>query len=586
MPESVPGFLIPPTSRWPLLRRSRRLAGTALLAAILVACGGSDSKGEGDNAGGGTDVEVPVDTLASFKQQTLNWQACDPSVMEDKDAAKNLTRLGERAQCALMRVPLDYANPSSAELQIEILQVAAEQKSQKLGAIVLNSGGPGEDDLSSAPMLSVALARTDRNEAGALLQEMSRRYDLVAFSPRGMGRHSPLHCELIEERVPTEEFLVDPRMENLHRIQRNARLIAQACATNPWAPHIHTEATARDMDLLRGLLGEEKLNYIGYSYGTWLGSWYAGLFPERVGHMLFDSSMDITGGFPHADMSRALAEQRVVDEVMLPYAARHPERFGLGNDPTALRNRLLALSAKMKSILHNLWDLDTSGAIHHSLDAMAAAVGVQDFLSQKPQANWYELEAEIKTSPAFAVPQVAEQARYLFDWYFGATLPPTIKSESRYWSVICNDVHTVATEGSDGYWNDVAQVFATKYPFAMDHVSFNPCLYWNRVQRHMPTAAEIGKAGPLLMLQSRYDSATPIEGAQNTLNALPKARMIVVENEYQHSIFPYGTACVDEKIARYFLQGQLPERISSCAGKALGAQEDEDDDEDDDENDA
>ncbi|MOA09705.1 TAP-like protein [compost metagenome] len=94
----------------------------------------------------------------------------------------------------------------------------------------------------------------------------------------------------------------------------------------------------------------------------------------------------------------------------------------------------------------------------------------------------------------------------------------------------------------------------------------------------MPTAAEIGKAGPLRMLQSRYDSAAPIEGAQKTWDALPQARMIVVEDEYQHSIFPYGTACVDEKIARCFLHGQLPERISNCAGKALGAQDDEDDD--------
>lgn len=151
MPESSPGFLAPATYRWRLLRRSGRLAGTALLAAILVACGGSDGDGGSSNAGGGGG-QTPVDLLASFKQQTLSWKTCDASYFdEDYRDADQIAELGERAQCALMRVPLDYANPSSGELQIEVLKVAAEQTSQKLGAIVLNPGGPGGESLSIAP---------------------------------------------------------------------------------------------------------------------------------------------------------------------------------------------------------------------------------------------------------------------------------------------------------------------------------------------------------------------------------------------------------------------------------------------------
>ncbi|MOA39912.1 TAP-like protein [compost metagenome] len=79
------------------------------------------------------------------------------------------------------------------------------------------------------------------------------------------------------------------------------------------------------------------------------------------------------------------------------------------------------------------------------------------------------------------------------------------------------------------------------------------------------------------MLHSEYDSATPIAGAQKAFNALPNARMIAISNEYKHAIFPYGTACVDRQVANYFLNGQLPERLSSCAGKELGGSDDEDD---------
>ncbi|WP_235033890.1 alpha/beta fold hydrolase [Pantoea sp. 18069] len=577
MLESAPGFLAPATYRWPSLQRSSRLAGAALFAVILVACGGGDggSAGGGGNAGGG--VEPPVDLLASFKQQTLNWQACDPSATQDED---ELAQLGERARCALMRVPLDYANPSSAELQIEVLKVAAEQTPRKLGAIVLNPGGPGMDGLSVAPSLSSRLAQGDPQEGGELLQEMSRRYDLVAFSPRGTGRHSPLNCQLNEALVPDDDLIVDPSPENVRKIQHNARVLAQACAATPMSKHIHTEATARDMDLLRGLLGEEKLNYIGYSYGTWLGSWYAGLFPERVGRMLLDSSMDITATLEDAYLAQAQAEQRVIDEVLLPHAASNPDRFGLGTDATALRNRLLAVSARMKQALIQFWDHTESDDLNRNTFAVAAALGLQDLLSHNPQASLQDLQVAMAASSAFDIAQVAEQADILSDMLFTPKEANQLgKQDFVHWSVRCNDTGTMGSHGSDQYWSALAGDFADRNPFAQERYAYNPCLYWSGADKKLPPIAEIRKAGELLMLHSRYDAATPVESAMNTLDELPNTRMIMVRNEYQHMVFPYGTACVDKQVANYFLHGQVPARASAgiCAGKPLGEEEDDED---------
>lgn len=572
MPELFPGF-------WNSLigQRSSRLACASLLAALLAACGGStaDSAGPDGNPGG----EVVVDALAAFKQQALNWQACDPMAV-DEELRADLAQLGKRAQCALMRVPLDYADPSSAELQIEILKVAAQQPAQKLGAIVLNPGGPGEDGLSLAPLLSSRLAQSEDSEAHARLQEMSRRYDLVGFSPRGTGNHSPLGCALAETAPQGNSFHFDDSDENALKLQKAAQLFAQACAANPLSPHIHTEATARDMDLLRGLLGEEKLNYIGYSYGTWLGTWYAGLFPERTGRMLLDSNYDITSGDDETTLAPIAAEQRIIDEILLPHAASNPARFGLGNDPVALGQRLRALPGALKSALALIWHISERDDLERNIFAISAAFGLQDLLAKNPAASLSAMLAEIDAAPAFANSRVAADTRKLAMQLFFHEKPVKLsRDEFVHWSVQCNDGGTALTAAQ---WVETTRSLVKRYPLVEADLVHNPCLYWPASAKKRPDVAKIAEAAPLLMLQSEYDGLTPVEGARKTLAALPNAHLIVVDKEYRHGVFPYGTACVDNQVADYFLDGKLPTRLSSCARKEFVTDDEEDEDEDDD----
>ena len=570
---SVPGFPAP------LVRACGRLVGSALLVAVLVACGGDGNGGTG--GGGSPGSQVPVDGLAAFRQQGLEWTACDASAMEHPDDQYELAQLGQRAQCALMRVPLDYANPAAAELQIEVLKVVAGQPAQRRGAIVLNPGGPGGEGLSSATALAAKLAAADADtdEARGLLQELARRHDLVAFSPRGTGRHSPLDCTLAQTLPLPTNFNADGSPDNVRDTQRYAQQLAQACAANPLTPHIHTEATARDMDLLRGLLNEDKLNYIGSSYGSWLGAWYAALFPERAGRMLFDSATDITGGFDELMYAQIPATAQLIDESLLPHAIANPGKFGLGTDLAGLRQRLFALPASLKAALARDWDFDEFDS---DVYAISAALALNDLLS--PDARREEMNAVIDASPRFSHPQVANRARGLVSQRFS---PMSVDRHSKeqfvHWSVRCNDTGTTGTEQS---WVDRAKAALARYPFSEIDLVGNPCLYWNAAPRKMPAAAQIRSELPVLLLQSEYDPLTPLEGARRTLAALPDARLIVLEKAHEHGLFPYGTACVDSQIARYFLDGTVPaQSISSCAGKALGAEndEDEDDDEDDEE---
>lgn len=551
-----------------------RLAAAALLCAILVACGGR------------SDDAAPPDPLAAFTQQKLAWQGCDAQQLSEEQAAL-LAPLGERARCALMRVPLDYDHPAQGELQIELLRVAAAQPQQRLGAIVFNPGGPGENGLASALAQAVEWTQArDEDVGGTQLREMGNRYDVIGFSPRGTGASNPLVCDVPGAFEPQGSVTFDRSADNLQRAQRNAQLMAQSCLNNPLSPHIHTEATARDMDLIRTLLGEARLNYIGYSYGTWLGSWYARLFPQRVGRMLLDSSLDMTQRLDDQFMLQDMANQRILDEIMLPYAERHQYQLALGN-ASAMRAALLALPPALKAALFEDMDFMDSSVIERAVLRMGAAIGLDAVMRAHPDADEDELQALVENHAFSPVPQVNDVVAQLALELIEAVEKNENQVLEEDWietdaqgalrllpeftvnmAVRCNDT---GTRGDASYWLGVSHEEVARYPLLGGGTVAKPCAYWPTPARSIPPLSTIEDL-PILMLQSRYDGATPIESALATLAALPGARMIVVENEYRHGLFPYGLPCVDEKVVQYFLQGALPARLSSCAGKPLAGE--------------
>lgn len=548
-----------------LFQRCCRASAAALMAGLIAACGGGDAA---------TPVSEPVqqDPLPSFAQQKLDWQACDPTLLGEESNA--LKQLGDRAQCALMRAPLDYSQPGLGELQVAVLRVAAEQPRQRSGAIVFNPGGPGADGLGLAALFGALWrgANPASPEGQALLQ-LSNRYDMIGFSPRGVGASSSLTCISPELKEIESSLVFDRSPENLAAALRNARLEAQACRKNPLTKHIHTDATARDMDLLRSLLGDAQLNYIGYSYGTWLGGWYASLFPERVGRMLLDSSMDLSAGFDEAGLQQAMARQRMIDEILLPYVVRHPESFNLGDSVPELRNALLALPPALKSQLFSALNLFRPAEMQLNGLMLNSALELQALLQRNPAADAAQLHAAIDAHTFIPVEaDNAKAATLAYRWVGGLFTPARRESVlllpevAVNVSVRCNDL---ATRGDAQHWIDLGNESAARYPFTGGLMTGNPCIFWGAPVTARPPLATAAMAGPVLLLQSRYDALTAVEGAQANLDRLPNSSLIVVEDEYRHGLFPYGQACVDEKVAAYFLQGALPVRLSSCAGKPL-----------------
>lgn len=546
------------------LRPGRR-ALTVLFTALLASCGG------GDNS---SPAPLPPDPMATFTQQKLDWKACDPTLMGEGENA--ITTFGERVKCTLMRAPLDYTNPALGELQVALLKVSAEQPERRLGAILVNPGGPGGDGLTYGFRYSEFFALGNPAEPnGKLLRDMSNRYDMVGFSPRGLGASSALTCSSNELLEIENSLTFDRSPENIKKAQHNTRLKAQACAKNPLTKHIHTDATARDMDLVRSLMGDAKLNFMGLSYGTWLGAWYASLFPERVGRMLLDSSMNVAGSYDDATLMQEMGHQRVIDELILPYAARHGQRFNLDSKPSQIKSAILALPLPLKTLLVTEF-LNVNNSYNFDLNPLGitAAFGLQALRQQLPQADERGIHAAIDNyafTSAADNAQAAQLAHQLTAKLFEPRRRESVvvtPGKAVYPTVICNDLGTV---GDEQRWVDIGNDYATRYPLAGGAATANPCLYWSAPVLTRPPLAAATQAGPLLMLQSRYDAETPVEGAQKTLDALPSASMIVIENEYSHGLFPYGESCVDSKVADYFLNGTMPPRTSSCAGKPLPA---------------
>ncbi|MFI6206375.1 alpha/beta hydrolase [Streptomyces sp. NPDC051041] len=248
-------------------------AGLALLGAGLPAAAADDS-GPG---------------LSRFYRQEVAWSAC-----EGAGAPEDL-------QCGKVTVPLDYARPEAGTLDLALARYRATGESR--GSVLLNFGGPGGSGVSE-------LAAAGKN-----FMHLTNGYDVVAFDPRGVGRSSPVSCGegaagLLDATDGDEDVRRDPQA-----VLRLLREAAAECAEHagPVLPHIGTVDVSRDMDVMRQALGDEKLNYLGFSYGTRLGAVYAAQFPDKVGRVVLDGVDTLTEPLSEQGLAGAQGQQTALE---------------------------------------------------------------------------------------------------------------------------------------------------------------------------------------------------------------------------------------------------------------------------------
>lgn len=514
-------------------------SAVVLLTGVLAACGSTGNPQASEPAQiQGVKNSRSAASSAQFSQQALNWQDCQlPSA--------------PGAQCTTVQAPIDWYDAGRGLLDVAVLKVSASEPARRRGILLVNPGGPGGPGTELAAYLALAAP------------ELAKVYDIIGFDPRGVGGSTNLNCVL------------DLDFFKNYDNQELARIVAKGCQGQSLSSFVNTEQTARDMDLIRAVLGEEKTSYLGYSYGTWLGAWYAARFPERVDRFVLDSNVDTSApSLQNTFELQPMARERAVSEGFFPWLARSvearslPYRSDMPRAALELRVRYEQFPPELRYELRNIIVM----ALYNPQYFPFAAF-VFDWLNAVPQSNLTAGQLHQQLGEAVRTANLTDELRAGMLDALQASSPVQQRamtpfaldaSTSTFFAVTCNDGKYTP---SGSYWNQFGRRAAAAWPFVGDFYGMQPCAYWP-AQFSFPKI-DRQSFPPVLMVQSEMDSATAYEGARRTRQQLPGARMISVDNEFAHGIYPYSDTCVDRTVEAYLLQGQLPATDVACAGLPL-----------------
>ncbi|WP_433314162.1 alpha/beta hydrolase [Micromonospora sp. CA-269861] len=478
-----------------------------------------------------------ADGLAGAQRQRLDWHTCQRGSADA--AGAELDRAG--ATCTELTVPLDYARPDGRTITLALSRLRATDTAHRLGVLLLNTGGPGAPGMSD-----VLPIRQWLGDVGA-------RFDLIGLDPRFVGRSTPLDCGW---STGTWTRSAGPDRATFDRLTAFERDLAARCARRhaDLLPHINTRNTARDIDLLRAVLGEQKLSYLGYSYGTYLGAVYTQMFPARADRFVLDSAVD-----PASYGARVLREAGPANEVALrdwaDWVARHHDRYGLGGtgqEVLAVVDGILA-AATRRPIEVGGYEVDRQSVPYLLLNRLSDDRDeTQADLAETVQV----LRRAVVSGSATPTASLADTLSFLFTGAQSAT-------GSVQAAILCGDVPVRRDPGD--YWRDVRQHRTSEPRFGELTRAINPCAFWPAQPRERPTVVQ--NAVPTLIVQSTGDTRTIYRHGQAMHRALTGSRLITLRDARIHGVFGnYGNTCVDDAVVAYLADGQLPARDLDCVG--------------------
>lgn len=474
-----------------------------------------------------------------------------------------------RTQCGIVTVPLDHLKPARGTLEVDITRVTALQPSKREGAIFTNPGGPGLDGAAFPVLLAWIWKGYAERSGGEAYRHLTETYDLIGLTPRGMGSRpdSQLVCQSDELIVAQNDITEDRSPDNLKALQHNAGVLARGCAAQRLAPYINTDQTARDIEFVRAQLGEKHLNYFGNSYGTWLGAWYAGLFPKRVGRMVLDSNTDWTSTFQDAFFMQAPEKERIFTRFVAQRAASEPKLYQMGDDPAAIREIFLGLLPEVRVALRS------DNELYSSIETLMAARALSDWRRQSPsledakllkkaQAYRFSPDAEIDQSAKAAFATVLNLTGSPRPWNDIAPGPLKLTTDMSVRStVLCND--TVAAH--EGFWTQKEDHYASRYPVGGSYFQARHCAGWSGKALGGVPQRKLKLADSIVMIQAEYDDQTPAAGALKAFNSLPNTHLVMLKRSYHHGVsFADLSACINRTVGDYLAYGTQPDRITTC----------------------
>lgn len=512
------------------------LAACSPEATVISSSAQSGSGGSGAPGTSGAS-KPPVDQLSptgadlsAYTTQSLTWSRADCSA----DMSK-VTRYSSRTQCARVKAPKDYGDPSKGDITLMVARTQTSQPGAR--AMFTNPGGPG------APAGAFSAIVATITDAG-------QQHDVYGVDPRGTGDSTPVSCRYYTSDATDQR---DRSGSNVDAEETAAKKTVDECwAKYPdYLPYITTDNTARDQDLVRQLVGADTIDYYGVSAGTWLGARYANLFPGHVGRFVLDSNTDFVSNFSVTADAQAQAFQKRFDEQFVPWAARHDSAYGLGTDSQSVKANVEKVRAAAKDgRLGSFTPDDIDGMSAQLLYADRSFVSLATLLGLLLQATNGDTGALSK----------AESLAGGSSSSGGSSTEATV-----FMTTLCNDTPWTKDPAKV---SEAESQAGEKYPLVGYHNPGMECAYWPKTAPQ--TTVDLKGSPNILMLQTEYDPATPYPTAFAAHRATPNTRLLSVDNQGNHGAYAGGgNPCVEKVVEDFLDDGNLIGQDSVCPAIAL-----------------
>lgn len=493
-------------------RRSLTVLTVSLLAAVPVA---GYSGAAPDTESGG---------MARFYAQRLDWKPC---------GIANLDKAG--GECADVLVPLDYGKLDGRTMTVAISRVKATEPARRQGILLANPGGPGAEGLDTIDLLGDVLS-----------PQVLATHDLIGMDPRGVGASGR------GERCgwPVGEMIRSAGLDLAgfaHDTVQSAGMAVGCLVHDPEKMRqFTTRNTARDIDVVRGVLGEPTLDYYGTSYGTYLGAVFTQLFPDRSGRIVLDSAID-----PDRYWTGLVQDWGPADEIALDdwaaWAATKDETYRFGSTPQQVRatiEQLIRTAARTPIVI------DDFAVDDHWLPFVLHGMLMNFRLNDALAQTLREIADAAGGPPAKArTPRLAAILTALRDG-----------ENSTLAQIACGDAGVPRDPG--WYWRTIEENRATQPVFGAMASNIQPCAFWPGPVE-APTV--VRNAVPALIVQSTGDPRTPYRHAQRLHQQLSASKLVTLRDVRIHLTFrPDLSSCVNDAINAYFAAGTLPDTDVDC----------------------
>lgn len=465
----------------------------------------------------------------------IQWGPCQPS-------ASDKTRLPAGAECGMLSVPVDYAKPDGDVAQIAMIRFKAT--GQKIGSLVVNPGGPGESGVEAAASM-----------VSTLPQSLRERFDLVGFDPRGVANSSPAAwCNSDEDN---DRLRADPTVEytqeGVDHLENENKEFVQRCVDKmgkEFLANLGTANVAKDLEAIRASLGDDKLTYLGYSYGTRIGALYAEAYPDKVRAMILDGAVDPNADQIEEEIRQAAAFQKAFDNFAADCAS-NPD-CPLGTDPAkavdvykSLVDPLVEHPAKTKdprglsyndAIVGTILPLYSPSLWRHLTQALSeirdgtgdTMLAMADLYMGRDEKGHYNNSTDVRVAVnCMDKPHITDRAK-------------VVEEDRR--------TREVAPFLSYGEFTGLAPLDA--------------CAFWPVPATGDQHEINVKGLPPILVVSTTNDPATPYQAGVDLAKQL--GGTLLTFDGTQHTVVFQGNKCVDDIAARYLVDVTVPPPDTRC----------------------